>query len=207
MSETTETTIPKTVRPNLTLDVVKRNVKRVLPCKLTDEELLRIARMRTVKETEHDQLVSDAELDAKKRKAQIKEYADEILAMRRELHTGYQDRTILTNEVFEKDDKGNYWIVVYRLDNGEPTGERHPATPAELQRYLPVGDTGTGSLLDQAAKVQRSAQPEAAADADAAVPDELPEDGDEADDEDQGDDGDDGETKPARGKRGGKKGK
>ncbi len=192
-AQTTETTTaPK--RPNLTLDIVKRNVKRVLPCKLTDEELLRIARMRTVKESEHDQLVADADLDAKKRKAQIKEYSDEILAMRRELHTGYQDRTILTNETFEKDDKGNCWVVVYRLDTGEPTGERHPASPAEMQRYLPAADGSPGGLLEQAAKVQRSAQDAPPAD----VPDGLPsEDGDD-------DDAEEADDKP---KRGGKKGK
>lgn len=192
IAQTTETTTAPT-RPNLTLDVVKRNVKRVLPCKLTDEELLRIARQRTIKENEHDQLVSDADLDAKKRKAQIKEYADEILAMRRELHSGYQERTILTNECFEKDDKGNCWIVVYRLDTGEPTGEKHPASPAEMQRYLPDA-TGSGSLLDQAAKVQRSAQPETVAAPD--VPDGLPEDGD--------DDDQDAAPAKSKAKRGGK---
>lgn len=198
-AQTTDTTPSNGTRPNLALDIVKRNVKRVLPCKLSDEELLRIARMRTVKESEHDQLVADADLDAKKRKVQIKEYADEILAMRRELHSGYQDRTILTNEVFEKDDNGNCWIVVYRLDTGAPTGERHPASPAEMQRYLPDA-SGSGSLLDQATKVQRSAQPETAPDAE--VPADLP----EADD-DEGDGDEEEDAQPAGKKRGGRKGK
>jgi hypothetical protein len=197
------TQLNETDRPNLTLDVVKRNVKRVLPCKLTDEELLRIARMRTGKEAEHDQLVNDADIDAKKRKAQIKEYADEILAMRRELHSGYQERTILTNEVFEKDARGECWIVVYRLDSGEPTGERHPATPAEMQRYLPdFGAPGGGGLLADATRAQRSAQPETGAN-DNEVPDGLP-----TDDESEGDvDDDDGDDKPdatPKNKRGGK---
>lgn len=200
-AQTTDTISSNGTRPNLALDIVKRNVKRVLPCKLSDEELLRIARMRTVKESEHDQLVADADLDAKKRKVQIKEYADEILAMRRELHSGYQDRTILTNEVFEKDENGNCWIVVYRLDTGTPTGERHPASPAEMQRYLPDA-SGSGSLLDQATKAQRSAQPETAPDAE--VPADLPdaEDGDDDEDDEEEDD-----EQPAGKKRGGRKGK
>lgn len=203
---TTESAPTETVRPNLTIEIVKRNVKRTLPCKLTDEELLRIARMRTTKENEHDQLVSDADLDAKKRKTQIKEYADEILAMRRELHSGYQDRTILTNEAFEKDPQGNCWIVVYRLDTGEPTGERWPASAAEMQRHLPM-EEASGNLLDQANKAKRSAQPETAPEAD--VPSDLPEGEDDVPDDDgDGDDEDDADDdKPAGKKRGGKKGK
>lgn len=182
----------ETARPNLTIEVVKRAVPRLLPCKLSDEEMLRIARTRTEKEAQRDQLVSDADLDAKKRKAQIKEYDDEILVMRRELHTGSQDRTIKTDEVFEKDDKGNCWIVVYRNDTGLPTGERWPASAAEMQRHLPSGD-GTGSLLDQATKVQRSAQ----AEADAAVPTAAPADEDIPDDDDADGEGD--ADKPRRG--------
>ena len=179
--QSTETKPTEAKRPNQTIEIVKRAVPRLLPCKLTDEDLLRIARMRTAKEAEHDQLVADADIDAKKRKAQIKEYADEILAMRRELHSGYQDRTIKTNEVFEKDDKGNCWIAVYRLDTGEPTGERWPPSAAEMQRYLPALETG--GILEQATKVQRSAQD---ATPDAEVPTDLP-------DEDEDDDGDDDE--------------
>lgn len=202
IAETTDTSNAEP-RPNLTIEIVKRNVKRVLPCKLSDEELLRIARMRTAKENEHDQLVAEADLDAKKRKAQIKEYADEILSMRRELHSGYQDRTILTNEVFEKDAQGNCWIVVYRMDTGEPTKERWPASPAEMQRHLPMDEAGSGGgLLAQAAKVQRSAQD---APAESGVPEGLPS-GDDVPDGDESDAGGDdaGEGKP---KRSGKKAK
>lgn len=164
-------------RPNLTIEVVRRNIKRVLPCKLTDEEMLRIARMRTTKENERDQLVNEAKIDADERKAQIKEYADEILSMRRELHTGFQERTVLTNEVFEKDLQGNYWIVVYRLDTNLPTGERWPASPSDLQRYLPIDEASNGNgLLNQASKMQRSAQSADAPAPEADVPEGLPED-------------------------------
>lgn len=204
MSETAneETKSEETARPNLTIEVVRRNIKKVLPCRLTDEELLRIARMRTTKENEHDQLINEAKIDADKRKAQIKEYADEILSMRRELHTGYQERTVLTNEVFEKDLQGNYWIVVYRLDTNLPTGERWPASPSDLQRYLPIEETSGGNgLLTQAAKVQRSAQP---VESDAEVPEGLPEDdgaGDDGDDDADADD-DAPESKPRSRKKG-----
>jgi hypothetical protein len=190
MTQITSNENTDAVRPPVTLDIVKRAVPRNLDCRLTDDELLRIARTRTSKEAERDQLAADADHDAKKRKAQIKEYDDEILVMRRELHTGYQQRTIKTNEVFEKDDNGNCWIAVYRLDTGEATGERWPATAAEMQRYLPDLGPEKG-LLAQAEKVQRSAQPE--------VPEGLP----EADDtEGEGDDDEDeGDNKPARSRK------
>lgn len=197
-TETTPPAPPAPPVPNLTIEIVKRNVQRRLPCKLDDAELLRIARTRTVKEADRDQLVADADLDAKKRKAQIKEYDDEIAVMRRELHSGYQDRTIKTNEVFEKDVGGNCWIAVYRLDNGQSTGERWPASAAEMQRHLPLQDGATGGLLEQAAKAQRSAQDAAP---NGGVPDGLPTDDAGGDGEDEATEGDD---KP---KRGGKKGK
>lgn len=210
-TQTTDTTNDNAAQqplpaPSSHQDIVRRAVPRRLPCKLSDEEMLRIARTRVGKEAERDQLVADAKLDADKRKEQIKEYDDEILVMRRELHTGLQDRTIKTNEVFEPDGKGGGFVVVYRLDTGAPTGERWPASPSELQRYLPSAD-GTGSILDQAAAVQkktkRSAQDSSdAAPTDDGVPDGLPtEDGDEADEVD------DADAKPSGKGRNGKKAK
>jgi hypothetical protein len=71
--------------------------------------------------------------------------------MRRELHSGQQDRTIKTNEVFEKDDLGNCWIVVYRLDTANRPASAGRPSPAEMQRYLPALEGG-GGLLEQAAK-------------------------------------------------------
>lgn len=192
MTQDAQTTIETTdnqpqLRPNITIDIVKRNVPRTLPCKLTDEETLSVARQRVVKEAQHDELVDDLDTEVKKRKEQIKKYADEIMAMRRELHSGYQDRTILTNECFEKDEKGNCWIVVYRNDTGKPSGERRPATPMEMQRHLPASDGSPGGLLEQATKQQRSAQPEGAEAAPATggdVPEGLPETEDDGDDND-----------------------
>lgn len=210
MSETTQTTETATTtppvaetRPNLAYEVVKRAVPRVLPCKLTDEEFVRISRTRVAKESERDQLVADAKLDAEKRKDQIKEYSDEIAKMGRELHTGFQDRTIKTDEVFEKDDKGNCWIVVYRHDTGKPTGERWPASASEMQRYLPSDKPGV-TLLEDVAKAQRSAQPETGdATPEPEVPSDLPDEKDDGeDDDDEGGGDEDGKAK-----RGGRRGK
>lgn len=199
----TATTEPQAVAPlpYKPEDIVRRAVARLLPCKLTDEEMLRIARTRVGDEATRDQLVADAKQDAEERKEQIKKYDEKILVQRRELHTGYQERTILTTQVFEPDGKGGGFIVMYRNDTNTPTGEKWPASPAELQRHLPDA-SGTGSILDQASKVQRSAQPEtASAPTEGDVPEGLP-------DDDAGDEGGDvvdaDESKSKRAKKGSK---
>lgn len=198
-AETATTTPPAAPenRPNLTIEIVKRAIPRILPCKLTDDEFVRISKTRVAKESERDQLVADAKLDADKRKSQIGDYNDEIAKMGRELHTGRQDRTIKTDEVFEKDYKGNCWIVVYRQDTGEATGERWPASATEMQRYLPSDKPGV-TLLEDAARAQRSAQPETTPDPD--VPTDLPSEDDAGGGDDA--DADDGDSKPKNGRRG-----
>lgn len=179
-------------------DVVRRGIPRELHCKLEDDELLRIARTRTNKEAERNQLMLDMKDEVDRRKAQIKALDDEISKMGRELRTGEQERTVKCNEVFRKHDDNTGWIYVIRLDTFDEV-ERRPATAHETQRYLPSLDAAGGGngLLAQATAVQRSAQ-----DAPPAVEsdgEDVPTDEGEADDE-----GDDGEK---RSKRNGKKGK
>lgn len=179
-------------------DVVRRGLPRELPCKLEDDELLRIARTRTNKEAERDQLMSDMKDEIDRRKAQIKELEDEIGKMGRELRTGEQERTVKCNEVFRKHEDGTGWIYVIRLDTYREV-ERRPATAHETQRYLPSMDGAAGGgLLQQAAAAQRSAQPETG-------PDDGQEDVPGDDHSEDGDVDVDDEDKPK--KRGGKKGR
>ncbi len=140
-------------------DVVRRNIKRELPCKLSDEELLRVARQRATKEAEQMQLEADLAKEQKKRKDQIAELADEVRKMGRELHTGEQDRTVPCNDVFRRAKDGTGWIHTVRQDTFDEV-ERRPATAHETQRYLPTVDgPGSGGVLDIArARQQRSAQ-------------------------------------------------
>lgn len=141
--------------------IVRRNVKRELPCKLNEEEFTRIARQRATKEAERDQLESDLAHEVKDRKDQIKKYDDEIGKMGRELRTGEQDRTVPCDEVFRKLEDGTGWIFVLRKDTYDEV-ERRPANAHETQRYLPGVDGPGAGLLDQAAAAQqkeRSAQP------------------------------------------------
>lgn len=154
-------------------DVVRRGISRDLPCKLTEEEFVRISRTRVQREAERDELEADLFHEVKKRKEQIKERDDEIAKMRRELHTGHQDRTIKCNEVFRKHNDGTGWIYVVRLDELREV-ERRPASAAEMQRYLPSIPEG-GGLLDQARTAQAAevaAEPERAAGGDDVPSDE-----------------------------------
>jgi len=176
-TQNTETTITATL--STSEDVVRRNIKRELPCLLTEAEFTRISRQRVAKEAELAQLQADLTRETKKRKDQIGELEDEIGKMGRELHTEHQDRTVPCNDVFRRDAlDGTGWIHTIRLDTFAEV-ERRPATAHETQRYLP-GTEGPGAgLLDEARakQQQRSAQDD--------VPtDEATED----EDEDEGDD-------------------
>lgn len=159
-------------------DIVRRGIKRELPCKLSDEEFTRIAKQRALKELEVAQLEADLAKEKKKRQDQIDDMADEVAKMGRELATGEQDRTVTCDEVFVKADDGTGWIHMLRRDTDDEV-ERRPATAHETQRYLPsVGEPG-GGLLDQAAHAQRGAKADDAND----VPDGSAGDDDSADEE------------------------
>lgn len=138
-----------------THDVIRRNIPRELPCKLTEEEFTRIARQRATKEAERDELSDDLAREKKKRQDQIDGIDDEIGKMGRELHTGYQDRTVKCFEVFRKGVDGVGYVHTIRGDTLDEV-ERRPATAHETQRHLPSTD-GVG-ILDVARERQRSAQ-------------------------------------------------
>lgn len=179
--------------------IVRRNVKRDLYCKLTDEEQLRIAKTRATKEAECDELSDDLARETKKRKEQIGELEDQIAKMGRELRTGEQERTIPCDEVFRIID-GAGWIAVIRKDTLAEV-ERRPATAHESQRYLPgIDGPGSGGALDiarsaQAAETKSEAKPDTkdvpeGDDEDIDAADDNADMPDDEDDEDESDDSD-----------------
>lgn len=180
-------------------DVVRRNVKRELPCKLTEAEFTRISRQRVAKEAELAQLQADLAKEQKKRKDQIEEVSDEVAKMGRELHTEHQDRTVPCNDVFRRADDGTGWIHTVRLDTYDEV-ERRPATAHETQRYLPSVD-GPG-IIDKARTAQQAEGEPAANDGD-----DVPSDAGEKEEDDQEDEDDTAGEKPAAKKRAKKKGK
>lgn len=173
-------------------DIVRRNLKRELPCKLTTEEFLRISKERVAKEAELGQLQDDLARETKKRKEQIEELSDEIEKKGRELHLEQQDRTVLCNEIFRRGSDGTGWIHTIRLDTFDEV-ERRPATAHETQRYLPnvEGPGANPSILDKARERQRSAQPDDGSD----IPGDAPAEGDAPAGEEEGA-AEEGEGKP-----------
>lgn len=134
--------------PTETEDVIERGLRNVLPVKLTDAEVLELSRRRTAVEQERDEMAADLKSETEKRKTALEERDKEILRLRRWIHTGEQERSVPCTKVFRRvigangDAEG--WVVTIRNDTlAEVT--REPATPRQLQRYLP------GSELDPAA--------------------------------------------------------
>lgn len=160
-----------------------------------------IAKQRVDKAALLDQVVEDFDKIKSKHKAQVEEFDGEIGKMRKELHTGEQDRTVLCVEVFRRGEDGDGWVHTLRMDAlaavyaeklaegfTEPEAaaeamiralvERRLATPTEAPRYLPsvegVPVDGHAPLLDQAAAAQAAEpSPESGDDADDGVPAEF----------------------------------
>ena len=166
-------------------DVIRRHVKRMLPVKLDDEELLEIARDAAKKRRNLRQLENDLADEQSKRKQQIKELQREIDTHDRELDTGDQERVVLCDEIFRAGT-----VYVRRSDTLEEF-EPRPATAQEAQRYLPAVESTlntlpidrTAPLLDQAAAVQ-AIEPANDGESSESLVDQ--DDDDEPDDEDDG---------------------
>lgn len=161
-------------------DVVRRNVKRELACKLTTEDEIRISKTMVMKKRELRVLETDLETEKKKRKDQIDDLADEVARMESDLDRGAEDRTVPCNDVFRRGDDGTGWIHTIRLDTHEVV-ERKAASAHETQRYLPNVDgfappVPSGSILEDALAKQKSA--EQSTDAEDDVPGDDDEEGD-----------------------------
>lgn len=139
-------TLEATITEN---DIVRRNIKRELPCRLTDEEFTRVAKQRAMKEAEKEELEMDLAKEKSRRTEQIKDLSDEIGKSGKELRTGFQDRTVNCNEIYRRDVEGTGWIHTIRIDTYDEV-ERRPATAHETQRYLPsVGVTHDDTTNDE----------------------------------------------------------
>lgn len=144
-------------------DIIEANVKRELPCKLTDEEELRIARQMVALKADLADREAAWDVKLKKHKQEVVDTERAIAKMERELHTGQQDRVVICNRVFERNAAGGGDEVLIRLDpahqlpNDTREVQRFPASASVMQRFLPLE---TGGILDKARERQRSAQPE-----------------------------------------------
>jgi hypothetical protein len=196
----TQTTIPTDAQYT---DIIEGGVKRELPCKLTDEEELRIARQMVALKAELAEREAKWDIQAKKHKQEVSEVERAIAKMERELHTGQQDRVVICNRVFQRNASGGGDEVLIRLDPAHqlPSDTREvqriPASASVMQRFLPFV-SGGNSLIDDANAQQAAAAQRSAGDAS-----DVPDDGDagEASDAEHGAEAD---NKSKRGKKGGK---
>jgi len=173
----TETSSPTTTTD--IADVIRRHLKKTLPCALSRDELTTIAIDAAKKRRRLRELESDLAAEKKRRQQQIDELQGEIDTHDRELDTGEQDRVVLCDEIFRSGT-----VYVRRNDTLEEI-EPRPATAQEAQRYLPAVESTLnpgprGPLLDQAAAVQA---------AERAGGEEPADDEDEDDDDGPEDDG------------------
>ncbi len=173
----TETAIPTTTTD--IADVIRRHLKKTLPCALSREEMTTIAIDAAKKRRRLRELESDLAAEKKRRQQQIDELQGEIDTHDRELDTGEQDRVVLCDEIFRSGT-----VYVRRSDTLEEI-EPRPATAQEAQRYLPAVESTLnpgprGPLLDQAAAVQAA---ERAGDAESDDDDEDEEDDDVTEDD------------------------
>jgi len=133
-------------------DIITRGLKRTLPCKMDDVELLKLALQRADKAALRLQVVADFDKLKAKHKAQLEEMDGEIAKADREIHAREQDRVVICTSVFHRDASGSGFVHFYRNDTDTIIEER-PASVAEAQRYLPgvEGDTPRGGpILDRA---------------------------------------------------------
>lgn len=149
-------------------DVIDRGLRNVLPVKLTQDEYSEIAHRRTVVEKEHDELEADLAKETERRKADIKTRKEDIAKLRRWLHSNEQERSVRCANVFRCviiNGQPTGWVVTLRLDNGKEV-TRVPATPKQLQRYLPSDELDPSKhdasdeprpLLEQARAAQAGA--------------------------------------------------
>lgn len=192
--ETQTMTQQLNIAQTITEDVVRRGIKRALPCELTEQEFVQISRTCVAKKRELRQLEADFAKEKERRKEQIDEIAEEIQKLERELDTGKQERTVPCNEVFRRllDDRAletGYIFTIRQDTHGEV--ERRPATPSEMQRYIPGTEPPPStekpekqpkpgkakpskrSVLDEA-KERQAAPVSAPAEVESADEDELP---------------------------------
>lgn len=196
-------------------DVIDRGLRNVLPVKLTEDEYSEIAHRRTVVEKEYDELEADLKKETDRRKADLKAREEDIAKMRRWLHTSEQERSVRCANVFRcviVNGQPTGWVVTLRLDTGTEV-TRVPATPKQLQRYLPSDeldpskrDADPGEprgLLDDARDRQASAQRTNGAPPDSSTVD-GPADGADPFEEDEAQDAGAGGEPDAKPKRGSK---
>lgn len=133
-------------------DIINHGIKRILPCKMDDVELLKLALQRADKAALRLQVIADFDKLKSRHKAQIEEMDADIAKADREIHAREQDRVVICTSVFHRDPSGSGFVHFYRNDTDTIIEER-PCTVGEAQSHLPAMDGPMpkgGPILDRA---------------------------------------------------------
>lgn len=178
--------------------IIRRNLRRDQPVKLTQDELLEKMKAFTVKDAEHDELADELARETKKRKQQLEELSDEIGLIKRCIRTGEEDRSVPCYERLDRRADGTWEVVLIRADTNAVV-ERRGASAAELQRNLPTEYSGQGgSVLDDARSQQQAAAQRSAGGDDVPSEDDAPDDDSDTTEGDAQDGDDEPAEKPSR---------
>lgn len=137
-----------------TTDIIKRNLKRELPCALDDDEVLIHARAAAKKRAELCTIQLEIADERKKQKERVATVAKEIARLDGIVESGKERRIVVCHEKW-----ANGAVHLVREDTGEVVDTRQ-ATAADRNLVVPGSglDTEPEGLLAEAAKKKRGAK-------------------------------------------------
>lgn len=133
-------------------DYIRKNILRLLPCVVTDEQTLFYARAAAKQRRERDKLQEEAKAEADKRKQRITELDAEIDRLDGIVASGREDKHVICHERFHAG-----MVELVREDTLEVVDVRTPSE-AELQVVMP--GVGEGGLLQEAERRQAAGDDE-----------------------------------------------
>lgn len=134
-------------------DYVRKNLMRLLPCLVNDEQTLFYARSAAKQRRERDKLEEEMKAESDRRKARIAELDAEAERLDAIVATGREDRNIICHERFHSG-----MVELVREDTMEVVDAR-PPSQEELQRAIP--GVGEGGILQEAERRQATDEDDA----------------------------------------------
>ena len=124
-------------------DIIRKNHMQLLPCPLSNDELLDKSREMVKLKRRLEKLTAEEKSRQATENARLKEIKDQILARENIIESGCEERTVPCDEVFQKPNL----VVGVRKDTNKVV-YRRTASLTETQTHIP-GAT-SGGLMDQA---------------------------------------------------------
>jgi hypothetical protein len=155
--------------------VVRKRVLRELPVKLTDRELLDVAKQKSDAESELEELQAEFAETKREWNARIEAIETRIARHAAEFREGTQKRPVECHERYVREGEHAGKVETVRLDIGEVV-DRRVADLLEARNALPKDEADAQAeigdeILAEAARLQQEAGVEETEDGDVVVPD------------------------------------